>query len=74
MGLLEAHNYCINNDIRVSPIAAESGMKCSTWHVGISDPKNYKKIYKSPEIYTEEDIWDKVSETEQYYYEKRNIQ
>ena len=65
---LEAHNYCINNDIRISPIAAESGLKVTTWHVGISEGNG--KIYKSPDIYASPEIWDAVSKAELYYYEK----
>ena len=69
MGQLEAHDYCIKNDIRISPIAAGSGMKIKSWHVGISEGNG--KIYKSPEIYDAPEIWDKVSEAEKYYYDKR---
>ena len=66
----KAHEYCINNNIRVSPIAAESGLKVTTWYVGISTPENYKKVYKSPEVYASPEIWDAVSKAEIFYYEK----
>ena len=48
----KAYDYCIRNDIRISPIAAEQGMTPVNWYVGISDPSNYKKIYKSCLLYT----------------------
>ena len=71
----EAHRWCIHNDYRISPIASKTwGFKAKSkeksYHIGVSTPENWKKVYKSPEIYGEDEIWDKVSETEQFYYDK----
>ena len=71
MGIKDkAHSYCIDNNIRVSPIAYEPGMKNKLYHVGVSYPEDYKKIYKSPEVFQEYEIWEEVSKAEIYYYEK----
>ena len=71
----KAHKYCVDTGIRISPWAAATySFKAKDsekqYHVAISFPGNHKKIHKSPETYSSVEIWDKVSETEIYYYEK----
>ena len=77
MGVLEqeAHEWCVNNNYRISPVASKTwGYKAKpsekSYYIGVSTPESYKKVWKSPEIYGEDEIWDKVSETKIWYYQK----
>ncbi len=69
----KAYQYCVENAIRISPIAAESGPKPSKYFVGVSDPRDYKKVYKSRFQYDEDQIWDAVYDACLYYYLKRKL-
>ena len=66
----KAYEYCVNEGIRISPIASESGSKPSKYFVGISDPRDYKKVYNSRFQYDEDQIWEAVFEACEYYYNK----
>ncbi len=67
-----AYFYCIDNNIIVSPVAAEEGMMPGKWYIGISTPDNYKKIYKSRFKYDNLQVWEAHYEMCSYYYNKRN--
>ena len=62
--------YCVENNIRISPIAKEKGMGNTEWYIGISFGNNYKKIHKSPSVYTRDNIWEEFYLMCKYYYEK----
>ena len=66
-----AYMYCIDNDIIISPIAAEQGMMPAKWYVGISTPDDYKKVYKSKFQYDNNQIWEAMYEMCEYYYNKK---
>ena len=66
-----AYEYCVINNIIVSPYPAESGMMPQHWFVGISTPDDYKKIYKSKFKYDNHQIWPAMYEMCVYYYNKR---
>ena len=65
-----SYDYCINNDIRISPVASESGPRPRKWFVGVSTPDNFKKVYKSRFEYNNEQIWPEVFKACQFYYDK----
>ena len=74
MGIL-IDRYCIKEGIIVSPIASKPWSyrekdKNKSWYVGVSLPENPRKVFKSPEPYGIDEIWDKVEETKKYYYDK----
>lgn len=64
------HKYCMDNNIRISPIGIfkEPGQ----WKIGINIGK-YKrgeKINLSPSIYNKHTIWEEFYKTCKYYYDK----
>lgn len=67
----DAYDYCVKNDIRISPVAIGPGMMNEKWYVGISTPENYKKVYKSKFQYDNEQIWPAVYEMCLYYFNKK---
>ena len=66
----KAYDYCIENNIIISPVAAETGPRPLKWHVGISTPDNFKKVYKSRFQYDNSQIWPEVFNNMKYYYDK----
>ena len=64
-----AYHYCVENDIRISPIASDESGK---WYIGVSTPDDFKKVYKSKYIYNRDTIWVSFYEMCLYYYKKRN--
>ncbi len=65
----EWYEYCLNHDIRISPMGIKD--RIGEWHIGVSDPTNYKKVYKSKFIYKADTIWKSFFEMCKYYYDKR---
>jgi len=63
------YNYCIDNNIRISPIGISDTP--GKWYIGISTPDNYRKIYKSKHIYDKNQVWEAMFEMCKYYYDKR---
>ena len=68
---LKWDNHCINNNIRISPWPTSQGLYPEEWRISISFGDDYKKIYKTPTIYTIENIWEEVYKMKKYYYDKR---
>lgn len=69
---LDAHHYCVRNNIRVSMVPQEPGMAPETFKVSISLGENYKKINLSPATYSAKEIYNAIFEFEKYYYDKYN--
>ena len=67
----EAYEYCVKNNIRISPIPTGPGTMPEEWYIGISTPDNYKKVYKSKFKYNHEQIWPAFYEACCYYYGKK---
>ncbi len=62
------YKYCVDNDIRISPVGTETPGK---WYIGISDPGNYKKVYNSKFIYDKDTVMSEFYKMCYYYYAKR---
>ena len=67
---IKASHYCIAKDIRISPVPASEGPMPIKWHIGISEPANYKKIYRSKFQYDNHQVWEAYYEMCLYYYNK----
>ena len=65
-----ARDFCMENDIRISPIPVDQGSRPDKWYVGISTPDNYKKVYKSKFQFNNEQIWEEIYKACIYYYDK----
>ena len=63
-------DYCINNDIRISPWPTTQGPNPSEWRIAISLGSD-KKIYKTPTVYIVDNIWSELYNMKKYYYDKR---
>jgi len=61
--LRSAMRWCIRNDIAIAPKAKND----TAWYVTI---KNKDKVNTSPETYGQTEIWTKIFEYCNYYYEK----
>jgi hypothetical protein len=64
------HKYCLDNNIIISPLAAEKGLNCKKWKIAIAFYPNYKKINLTPTVYTEDNIWREYYLMCKYYYDK----
>jgi hypothetical protein len=65
--------YCINNDIRISPVPTTKGPQPEEWRieVRIGEYKRGEKGYLSPNVYTSDNIWEELFNMSKYYYDKR---
>lgn len=63
------YEFCVNNNIIISPVAAEQGTNPKEWRIGISI-NDHKKVNKTPTIYTEDNIWKEYYLMCKYYYDK----
>ena len=70
---IEYDRYCINNNIRISPKPTQQGMHPEEWRieVRIGPYKKGEKAYLSPNVYTAENIHQKLYNMKKYYYDKR---
>ena len=66
----EWSNFCANKGIIISPIANIKGPNPKEWKIGVSFMPNYKKINLTPNIYTEDIIWEETFKIMKYYYDK----
>ncbi len=69
---IEANEFCIKNNIRISYSPAEIGPSPKNWHISIVIGK-YKKGEKanlSPEAYPKTKCQEMLYKTCMYYYEK----
>jgi len=64
------HNFCINQGIIISPIAAQQGPNPTEWKIGISFMPNFKKINLTPSVYIRDIIWEETYNLKKYYYNK----
>ena len=64
----KAYEYCVRNNIRISPIGVVD--KIGYWRIGISTPDNFKKVYESPELCDKYSVWEIFYKYCKYYYEK----
>lgn len=69
----EWSRYCINNNIRISPVPTTKGPNPEEWRieVRIGPYKRGEKGYLSPNVYTSENIWQELYNMKKYYYDKR---
>ncbi|OUV25957.1 MAG: hypothetical protein CBC57_03605 [Euryarchaeota archaeon TMED97] len=67
---LKWDKYCIENDIRISPWPVSQGLNPEEWRVAVSLGSDYKTIYKTPNTYFADEIWQEVYKTKKYYYDK----
>ena len=61
--------YCIENDIRISPIGISQTP--GKWYIGISAQSDYRKVYKSKHIYDKDTLWIEFFNMCKFYYDKR---
>ena len=66
---LLCYQYCVRNNIRISPVAVPN--EIGKWRIGISTPDSYKKVYESPEKCDVHSVWEVFNRYTKYYYEKR---
>jgi len=68
------HKYCIDNDIRISPVPTETGMFPEEWRISVclGPYKRGEKAYISPNVYTIHNIHQQLEISKKYYYDKRN--
>ena len=66
----DASVWCLENDICITPRQSQWGI--ASWCIDIETGKypNRKLIGTSPESYSKNTIWEKVTEYQKYYYEK----
>ena len=67
---LRAYHFCVDNNIRISPVPETDGPRPVKWHIGISTPDNHRKIYKSKYKYDNHQVWQAHYEMCLYYYKK----
>ena len=68
---LRCYQYCVRNNIRISPVGIAN--EIGKWRIGISTPDSYKKVYESPEKCDAHSVWEVFNRYTKYYYEKRQI-
>ena len=68
---MEWRNYCIRNNIRISPIGIKEDNQ--KWKISISlgPYKKWERPNISPNIYDKHTIWPEYYRMCKYYYDKR---
>jgi len=66
-------NYCIKNNIRISPIPTTQGLYPDEWKIEIrlGPYKKGEKSHVSPLSYNDKEIWLEINKTRKFYYDKR---
>jgi len=66
-------NYCIKNNIRISPTPTTQGLFPDEWKIEIrlGPYKKEEKSHKSPLSYNSKEIWPEINKTRKFYYDKR---
>lgn len=66
-------DYCVKNNIRISPTPTQQGLYPEEWRIAISvgPYKRGEKPYLSPNVYTADNIWQELYNMKKYYYDKR---
>jgi len=66
-------NYCINNNYRISPKPATTGLFPDIWFVEIrlGPYKKNEKAHISPVFYNDKEIWPAIKKAMKFYYDKR---
>ena len=69
---MEANEFCIKNNIRISYSPLEIGSSPENWHISIVIGKYKKgeKVHLSPEAYPKSKCQEMLYKTCMYYYEK----
>ncbi len=67
---LKWDKFCIKNNIIISPSPVTTGFYPEEWRVAVSLGSDYKTIYKTPNAYLADEIWQEVYKTKKYYYDK----
>ena len=66
----KAYSWCIKNNIRIAPHAANAGKDNKEWWIDI-EANGLKK--RSPYKYNRDQIWSKIFELYIFYYDKYGI-
>ena len=69
---LKWFKYCDSKGIIIAPIPASKDFYPESWHVGVSFKNDIHKIYKTPNTYEKENIWQETFNTMKFYYNKKN--
>ena len=66
-------NYCINNNIRISPVPTTRGLQPGKWKIEIrlGPYQKDEKAHRSPLFYDSKEIWPEIYKTMKFYYDKR---
>jgi len=66
-------NYCINNNIRISPVPTTRGLQPDKWKIEIrlGPYQKGEKAHRSPLSYDSKEIWPEIYKTMKFYYDKR---
>jgi hypothetical protein len=66
-------NYCVDNNYRISPKPASTGLFPDSWYVEVRLGPYTKgeKAHISPVSYDDKGIWPAIKKARKYYYEKR---
>lgn len=67
---IKYRNFCINNNIRISPLGIKNEDK--KWRIGIAigPYKKGEKLHIAPSIYDKDTIWIEYYKFCKYYYDK----
>tara|TARA_X000001382_G_scaffold113983_1_gene92050 strand:- start:2152 stop:2487 length:336 start_codon:yes stop_codon:yes gene_type:complete len=68
--------YCINNNIRISPVPTERGPRPEEWRIEVrlGPYKKGEKGYLSPNVYDCHSILIELERMKRYYYDKNTLQ
>jgi uncharacterized protein YjbK len=66
-------NYCVKNNIRISPVPTTQGLYPDEWKIEIrlGPYKKGEKSHKSPLSYNSKEIWPAINKVRKFYYDKR---
>jgi hypothetical protein len=66
--------YCVDNDIRISPVPTQKGMQPEEWRIDVrlGPYKKGEKNFLSPNVYTADIIHQELYNMMKYYYDKRS--
>ena len=67
---IKARNWCIKNNIRISPLGIKD--ESNKWKIGINigEYKKHEKPKVSPNIYDRDTVWIEYYNFCKYYYDK----
>ena len=68
---IEGRNYCIRNDIRISPIGIKDDNQRWKISICLGPYKKWERPNIAPSIYDKHTIWVEYYKMCKYYYDKR---